>query len=367
MLRGSGVPAAGLVPITLPTATVSLDVGVDVTWKPAPTSVARAVASSWPDTSGTGIAGSRATATATVGAPAWGSFATGAPTTGYGAEHGAGWLVAVLLDELRDQVRLRQDLAWRCHGSGPTTPGTLMFGPLTRERDEPALHELASLLRVLAEHEVGCLLGGLVVGAGDLEPHRLEPGLGLTEREPGDLGDVERRRWTAAAADVGLHEEHHDERDEQRHGHAHRDDRAPSGPSAAWATGARRGRGRGRGDDRCGHEGRRDRRGDRGHGRADQRAAALEAEEVAAQVLRRLVALVDVLRHRGEHDAVHRAGHVGFHRRRRRRRLAHVLVRDRHRAVGGERRDAGEHLVEHDAERVHVGAAVEREALRLLG
>ena len=35
--------------------------------------------------------------------------------------------------------------------------------------------------------------------------------------------------------------------------------------------------------------------------------------------------------------------------------------------LGGERRDAGEHLVEHDAERVHVGAAVEREALRLLG
>ena len=57
----------------------------------------------------------------------------------------------------------------------------------------------------------------------------------------------------------------------------------------------------------------------------------------------------------------------GSMRRRRHRFLAHVLVRDRHRAVGGERRDAGEHLVEHDAERVHVGAAVEREALRLLG
>ena len=54
-----------------------------------------------------------------------------------------------------------------------------------------------------------------------------------------------------------------------------------------------------------------DRRGDRGHRAADQRAAALEAEEVGAQVVRRLVALVDVLGHRGEHDALHRAGHVG--------------------------------------------------------
>ena len=48
-------------------------------------------------------------------------------------------------------------------------------------------------------------------------------------------------------------------------------------------------------------------------------------------------------------------------------RLADVEVRDRHRAVAGERHDAGEHLVEHDAERVDVGAGVDREALRLLG
>src|SRR6266542_1084779 len=46
--------------------------------------------------------------------------------------------------------------------------------------------------------------------------------------------------------------------------------------------------------------------------------------------------------------------------------VAYKHVRDRDRTRRGERRDAGEHLVEHDAERVHVGTAVEREALRLL-
>ncbi len=39
----------------------------------------------------------------------------------------------------------------------------------------------------------------------------------------------------------------------------------------------------------------------------DERSTAFEAHEVGAEVLRRRVALVDVLRHRGEHDAVHRA------------------------------------------------------------
>ena len=51
---------------------------------------------------------------------------------------------------------------------------------------------------------------------------------------------------------------------------------------------------------------------------------------------------------------------------RRDRLLAHVLHRDRHRALGRERRASGDHLVEDDAERVHVGAAVDLEALRLL-
>ena len=109
MLRGSGVPAGGSVPITLPTGTLSLDVGVDVTWKPAPTSVARAVASSWPDTSGTGIAGSRATATVTSGLPPEGSFATGAPTTGYVPSTVPGGWSLSCSTKFGDQVRLRQD------------------------------------------------------------------------------------------------------------------------------------------------------------------------------------------------------------------------------------------------------------------
>ena len=109
----------------------------------------------------------------------------------------------------------------------------------------------------------------------------------------------------------------------------------------------------------------RPRRRDRGQGPAEQWAPALETHEVGAQVRRRRVAQRDVLRHRGEHDAVERARYAGFDARRRHRFLAHVLVRDRHRAVGGERRDPGEHLVEHDAEGVHVGATVEREALGL--
>jgi hypothetical protein len=44
-----------------------------------------------------------------------------------------------------------------------------------------------------------------------------------------------------------------------------------------------------------------------------------------------------------------------------------MLVRDRDRIVGRERRDAGDHLVEHDAERVEIAAGVEREPLRLPG
>ena len=99
--------------------------------------------------------------------------------------------------------------------------------------------------------------------------------------------------------------------DEQREGDADHDDGPPAalprrgGPAAARAAVAAAGH------DRCGDDGRRDRRGVAVTGRADQRSAALEAQEVGAEVLRRLVALVDVLRHRGEHDAVHRAGQSG--------------------------------------------------------
>ena len=58
----------------------------------------------------------------------------------------------------------------------------------------------------------------------------------------------------------------------------------------------------------------------------------------------------------GRHDA---AG--------RRDRLLHVFVGDRHRRVAGERRPPGDHLVEHDPERVEVGAGIDVLALRLLG
>ena len=68
---------------------------------------------------------------------------------------------------------------------------------------------------------------------------------------------------------------------------------------------------RSRGHDRRGDERGRDLALDRGDGRAHQRTTALEPEEVAAEILRRLVALLDVLGHRGEHDAVHRARDVG--------------------------------------------------------
>ena len=79
---GSGVPAAGSVPTTLPTGTVSWGTLTWVTWNPAAPSVAAAAAGSWVVTSGTGINGSRATTTVTVGGPPWGSLATGPPAAG---------------------------------------------------------------------------------------------------------------------------------------------------------------------------------------------------------------------------------------------------------------------------------------------
>ncbi len=49
-----------------------------------------------------------------------------------------------------------------------------------------------------------------------------------------------------------------------------------------------------------------------------------------------------------------------------RRRLRDVLERDRDRRLAGERQRAGEHLIQHDADRVEVAALVEIVALRLL-
>ncbi len=146
---------------------------------------------------------------------------------------------------------------------------------------------------------------------------------------------------------------------------ADRHDRPP--PALASPRGERRRAVGGSGGHRRGHERGGDLAGDGGRGRTHQRTTAFEAEQIAAEVLGGLVALVDVLRHRAEHDALHRGGDVGRDGRGRSRGLAYVLVRDRDRTGGDEGRDAGEHLVQHDAQGVHVGAAVEREALGLLG
>ena len=122
------------------------------------------------------------------------------------------------------------------------------------------------------------------------------------------------------------------------------------GGGSGWGT--RRAIGGGRGSERDlvgarGHD-----RGRRGH----HRATALEAEQVCAQVVGGLVpAHVDALGHRGEDDRLEHRRDV---------RVASTAAsaapraradRDHDRAFTGERRDAGDHLVEDDAERVHVG------------
>ncbi len=59
-------------------------------------------------------------------------------------------------------------------------------------------------------------------------------------------------------------------------------------------------------------------------------------------------------------------GIEGLNWRRSRRLLAYVLGRHRYRRVADERRSAGHHLVENDAERVDVAPRVDAEAFRLL-
>ena len=80
-----------------------------------------------------------------------------------------------------------------------------------------------------------------------------------------------------------------------------------------------------------------------------------------------LVTLERILRERAECDGIERPRDGLDDLRRREGRLAHMLIRDRYRGVAAERRPAGEHLVEHDTSRVHVGAGVDGLALRLLG
>ena len=81
-----------------------------------------------------------------------------------------------------------------------------------------------------------------------------------------------------------------------------------------------------------------------------------------------LEAAIPVLLDRVQHDRLDRRRNVGVHRRR----LGRLLgqVRDQHlaEAVAGEGHAAGEQLVHHDAERVHVAAVIDVAlALALLG
>jgi hypothetical protein len=83
----------------------------------------------------------------------------------------------------------------------------------------------------------------------------------------------------------------------------------------------------------------------------------------ARQVARRRVAVVGVLGHRARDHLVERDRYVRSGLAQRRRRLLHVRPDLGRLGVARVRDPAGEHLVEHAAERVHVGARVDRLAL----
>ena len=109
-------------------------------------------------TSGTGTAGSRATMTETVGRPPWGSLATGAPAAGsVRSTVPGGWSLSSST-KLAVRFGCREGLGGLRCGLADHV-GHRDGGAAHRERDEPALRDLAALLRVLAEHEVGRLLG----------------------------------------------------------------------------------------------------------------------------------------------------------------------------------------------------------------
>ena len=74
-----------------------------------------------------------------------------------------------------------------------------------------------------------------------------------------------------------------------------------------------------------------------------------------------------LLGHRMHDDRLEIAWHPGLDRTRQSGRFRHVLVGDRHGRVGGERRTACHHLVEHDTKRIDIAAAVHAESLSLLG
>ena len=91
------------------------------------------------------------------------------------------------------------------------------------------------------------------------------------------------------------------------------------------------------------------------------------AERAAAEVARRRVAVARVLGHRAAHDLAEQLGGVGQHREHARRRRVEVGEHRRRGGLARVRDLAGERLVEHAAERVDVGARVDRAFLELLG
>ena len=104
-----------------------------------------------------------------------------------------------------------------------------------------------------------------------------------------------------------------------------------------------------------------------GRDRGLDRAAGEVALDVGAHRGRGLVAVLEALGQRLHHDRVDLRRQVGVVLRRRRHRLAHVLVGDGDRAVADERRASGEQLVEQAAGGVDVGSRVDGLATRLLG
>ena len=101
--------------------------------------------------------------------------------------------------------------------------------------------------------------------------------------------------------------------------------------------------------------------GRRGHRHALQRAL-----DVVAHLPGRLVAVARVLGHGLEHDRVRPRRDLRVHPRRRDRVLPHVLVGDRDRRVAGERRPAGQQLVQQAPGGVQVAAGIDPLAPGLL-
>ena len=98
----------------------------------------------------------------------------------------------------------------------------------------------------------------------------------------------------------------------------------------------------------------------------DHLVAREEVAQVVAHPVRRGVTDLGLLCQALGHDGRELDRHPGRHLRQRHRVVVHLLVRGRQCRLGNERRPSRDHLVEHDAERVHVAARVGGLALGLL-